>query len=161
MQRMYIENNTAKITRREGDFRLDVQLENGTIFEEVEARCLFPTHEPHQYVALLNQEGKEIAIIRDVNALSSESAKAVREFLEEYYLIPHITKVIHFEGKPGGFYITAQTDRGVCRFKIHNRQQSIKALSDYRVLFRDTNDNRYEITDYRTLDRKSLNCLLL
>lgn len=160
MQRIYIEKD-AKITCREGDFRLDVQLDNGSCFENVEARCLFPTEQPNQYITLLDEEGQEVAIVRDLDALSSESALAVRQALKERYLIPRITKIIHFEGKPGGFYITAQTDRGVCRFKIHNRQHHVKPLSDYRVLIRDSNDNRYEITDYRTLDRKSLNSLLL
>ena len=160
MPRVYIENN-AKITLREGDFRLDVQLDVGTSFENVEARCLFPTNAPNQYVTLLDTDGQEIAIIRDINALSAESAQAVSQAIKERYLVPRITKVIHFRGKPGGFYITAETDRGICQFKLNNRHHDIKRMFDYRVLIRDSNDNRYEIPDYRTLDRKSLNNLLL
>lgn len=161
MQRVYIENDTVKITRRQDDYLLNVEWEDGTCVQEVQARCLFPIKEPNNYIALLDTEGKELAIIRDLSVLSAESANAVKTVLEEYYLIPRITKIIRFEGKPGNFYITAETDRGVFRFKITSRQQSIKALPNYRALIRDSNDNRYEIVDYRTLDRKSLNYLLL
>ena len=161
MQRIYIEHDNARITRRPGDFRLDIQLYGGDRFENVEARRLFPTTGPNKYITLLDTEGHELAVIRDLDTLMPDSAAAVREALEEYYLIPRISAIRRVEDKPGGYYITADTDRGLCHFKVQSRQQDIKPLFDYRVLIRDSNDNRYEIPDYRTLDRKSLDGLQL
>ena len=161
MQRIYIEFDNARITRRGDDFRLDVELYSGERFENVEARRLFPTTGPTKYITLLDENGKETAVIRDLDTLIPESAAAVRESLEEYYLIPRIRTITKVESKPSGCYITAETDRGTCFFKVQSRQQDIKVLFDYRVLIRDSNDNRYEIPDYRVLDRKSRDGLQL
>jgi hypothetical protein len=161
MERIYIEYDNARITRRGDDFRLDVELYSGERFESVEARRLFPTTGPNKYITLLDENGKETAVIRDLDTLMPESAAAVRESLEEYYLIPRIRTITKVESKPGGCYIHAETDRGPCFFKVQSRQQDIKVLFDFRVLIRDSNDNRYEIPDYRVLDRKSRDGLQL
>ncbi len=161
MERIYIEHDNARITRRDGDFRLDVELYSGERFENVEARRLFPTTGPDKYITLLNEDGKEMAVIRDIATLMPDSAAAVRESLTEYYLIPRIRSITNVENKRGGYYVSAETDRGPCFFKVQSRQQDIKPLFDYRVLIRDSNDNRYEIPDYRTLDHKSRDGLQL
>lgn len=161
MERLYIEHDNARITRCDGDFRLNVELYTGEVFENVEARRLFPTTGPDKYITLLNEDGKEVAVIRDLETLTPDSAAAVREVLKEYYLIPRICTITKVESKPGGNYIHAETDRGACFFKIQSRQQDIKVLFDYRVLIRDSNDNRYEIPDFRALDRKSRDALQL
>ncbi len=161
MDRIYIEHDNARITRREGDFRLDVELFSGEVLHGVEARRLFPTTGPHRYITLLDENGHEVAVIRDSTTLMPDSAAALREALEEYYLIPRILSIAKVEHKSGSYYITANTDRGACHFKVNSRQQDIKVLFDNRVLIRDSNDNRYEIPDYRTLDRKSLDGLQL
>ena len=45
------------------------------------------------------------------------------------------------------------------QLRIRNRNADIKQLYDGRILVRDSNDNRYEIIDYRKLDRDSLRLL--
>ncbi len=161
MERLYIEHDNARITKREGDFRLDIELYSGQRFEKAEARRLFPTTGPNKYITLLDEDGHELAVIRDLDNLMPDSARAVREVLEEYYLIPRILSITKVDNKPSGCYVQAKTDHGDCAFKIQNRQHDIKCLFDCRVLIRDSNDNRYEIPDYRTLDRKSLDGLQL
>lgn len=161
MERIYIENDNACITKREGDFHLDVELYTGEIFENVEARRLFPNTGADRYITLLNEDGHEVAVIRDINTLMPDSAAAVREALEEYYLIPRIQSISKVEAKPSGTEIHAVTDRGACCFKLQSRAHDIKVLFDNRVLIRDSSDNRYEVPDYTLLDRKSRNGLLL
>ncbi len=161
MERLYIEHDNARITRCDGDFRVNVELQTGELFETLEARRLFPTSDPDKYITLLNEEGKEVAVIRDLATLTPDSAAAVREVLKEYYLIPRIRTITKTERRSGSNYIHAETDRGPCFFKIQSRQQDIKVLFDRRVLIRDSNDNRYEIPDFRALDRKSRDAIQL
>ena len=161
MERIYIEANNAQLIRRDDDYHLDVHFSSGETVENVEARQLFPITSPDTYITLLNENGDEIAVIRDLATLSEESRTAVREAFDEYYLIPHILRITKSEFRRGNFSVTAVTDRGNCSFKVQNRQQDIKVLPNYRVLIRDANDNRYEIPDYRLLDRKSRNSLQL
>ena len=161
MERIYIENDNARFTKRDGDFHLDVELYSGERFENVEARRLFPTTGSDRYITLLDENGHELAVILDVATLMPESAAAVREALEEYYLIPRIRSIEKVEIKPSGIELVAVTDRGTCSFKLQSRAHDIKVLFDNRVLIRDTSDNRYEVPDYTLLDRKSRDALLL
>ena len=55
---------------------------------------------------------------------------------------------------------TAETDKGICTFEIRNHITAVKPLYDGRVLIKDANDNRYEIPDVKTLDKKSLKMIL-
>jgi len=48
-----------------------------------------------------------------------------------------------------------ETDRGEFSFDVKSRNNDIKHLYDGRVLIRDSSDNRYEIRDFRKLDKKS------
>ena len=57
--------------------------------------------------------------------------------------------------KFGSLTWKVETDRGTVAFRIRNRHSDIKCLDGKRVLIRDTNDNRYEIPDYTTLDMHS------
>ena len=161
MERIYIENDNARITRQASDHRLTVELYSGEVWENMEARRLFPITGTDRYISLLDDTGTERAIIRDLSTLMPESRAAVQEALAEYYLIPKILSVREIGEKFGTIRIRASTDRGDCSFEINNRSQGIKMLYDGRILLRDTNDNRYEVENIRMLDRKSLDILLL
>jgi len=154
MERIYIEYDNARITRGEG-ILLNVELYDGRKFENLEARRLFPITGLDKYITLLDEEGVEKAIIRDVNTLMEESKKNVLDALREYYLIPKITKIYEAYEKYGLLKMRVETDRGEFSFDVKSRNNDIKHLYDGRVLIRDSSDNRYEIRDFRKLDKKS------
>ena len=112
-----------------------------------------------KYISLIDESGKEIAIIRDVESLIPESANAVRECLDAYYVVPKILKLLGRVEKYGNISWTVQTDRGEHTFEILNTSSDIKTLYDGRILVRDSNDNRYEISDVTKLDKESLSFL--
>lgn len=97
-----------------------------------------------------------MAIIRNIDTLMPESKKIIEACLREYYMIPKIKRLIDSTEKYGILKWTVETDRGMCSFEIRNRHSDIKMLYDGRVLVRDSNDNRYEITDCKTLDKHSM-----
>ena len=70
-------------------------------------------------------------------------------------MIPKITEIIDRKEKNGLLKYTVMTNYGARSFDIRNRHSDIKNLYDGRVLFRDSDDNRYEIPDITKLDRKS------
>ncbi|MBR5785179.1 MAG: DUF1854 domain-containing protein, partial [Clostridia bacterium] len=67
-----------------------------------------------------------------------------------------ITQIIEITDRFGLLKWTVDTDRGKLSFEIRNRHSDIKLLYDGRVLVRDTSDNRYEIPNYKQLDKHSL-----
>lgn len=161
MNRIYVEYDNARITSREGTHLLDLEMYSGKKYERVEARRLFPVTGSDKYITLLDETGAEVAVIRDLNNLMEESRQAVQASLDQYYCIPKITAIREIGEKFGVIRVTAETDRGVCRFEISDRSHNLHVLHDGRALIRDTNDNRYEIPDIRDLDRRSLDVLLL
>ena len=151
---LFIDGPEARITRT-GETSVTLELYEGQTFFELEPRRLFPMSGLTKYITLLDEELKEKAIIRDLERLDESSRRAVEECLEQYYMIPKIIEMIDITEKFGVITWTCRTDRGVRSFRIRSRTNDIKVLYDGRVLIRDSNDNRYEIDDYRTMDKKS------
>lgn len=155
MARLYIDGDEVRFTRRDM-CSVDVEFYDGRRFENLEPRRLFPVSGLTRYITLLDEDGKEQAIIRNIETLMPESRKIVEACLREYYMIPKIERLLDSTEKYGVLKWTVETDRGMRSFEIRNRHSDIKMLYDGRVLVRDSNDNRYEITDCRTLDKHSL-----
>lgn len=151
----YVEGPDIRLTPNDVIF-VDVEFYTGEKFTGVELRRMFPITGLTKYIALVDSEGEQIAIIRDLNDLMEESRVVAEKVLEEYYMIPRITKFLKMSQKFKIWMWTAETDKGVCTFEIRNHITAVKPLYDGRVLIKDANDNRYEIPDVKQLDKKSL-----
>ena len=157
MERIYIDGDMAKFTRKDITF-VDVQLHDGTTFQNVEPRCLFPSSNGRKFITLLDENGAEQAVIRDLDNLPAEQKKIIEECLAEYYLIPRITKILNTTEKFGLITLDTETDRGPARIEIRNLLYGFKQVGN-RLLLRDSNDNRYEVPDLSKLDSKSRHLL--
>lgn len=155
----YIEGSEVKFTENDKIF-VDVEFYTGENFTELELHRMFPITGLTKYIALLDKEGNEIAVIRNIEDLMPESKKVVESCLREYYMIPRITRFIKMSEKFKIWMWTAETDKGICTFEIRNHITAIKPLYDGRVLIKDANDNRYEIPNVNDLDKKSLSMIL-
>ena len=154
MARLYIDNDMARFVRK--DIALvDMELYDGRYFENLEPRRLFPVTGLEKYITLLDSAGVEQAIIRDLNTLPPKERKIIEECLNEYYLVPKISKIIDCSEKYGVLNIQAETDRGEVLIEIRNVLSGLKLMYGTRVLLRDHNDNRYEIPDLQQLDKNS------
>ena len=106
------------------------------------------------FITLLSDSG-EVAVIREISDLNKESAKVIKESLDDYYLVPTITKIVSTSDKYGTLRWTVETDRGIRSFDIRNRNHDIKVSKSGKVRVRDADDNRYVIEDYKKLDAHS------
>ena len=154
MPRLYIDNDMARFTRKDICL-VDVELYDGRTFENLEPRRLFPTTGLEKYITLLDRAGVELAIIRYLNTLPPQERKTIEACLNEYYLVPKITKIYDCREKYGVLNIQVETDRGETLIEIRNVISGIKLMYGTRVLLRDHNDNRYEVPDLRQLDKAS------
>lgn len=154
MERIYIDGDSARFTRRDITL-VDMELSDGRAFEKLEPRRLFPVSERNRYIALLDENGIEQAIIRDVRTLPADQQALINACLTEYYLIPKITKIVDFRERYDGITLYTETDRGSAQIEIRNLDRGLKMDRGARVLVRDINDNRYEIPDVTKLDKHS------
>jgi hypothetical protein len=155
----YIEGPEVRLTENDKIF-VDAEFYSGEKFYELELHRMFPITGLTKYIALMDSEGNEIAVIRDINDLMPESREVVENCLREYYMIPRITKFIKMSERFKIWMWTAETDKGICTFEIRNHLTAIKPLYDGRVLIKDANDNRYEIPDVNLLDKHSKKLIL-
>ena len=151
--RIFVGNND-KITRYENNL-VTLTLENGEIFEKLEPRRLFPISRVDQYIILIDEDGKEAAIIRNFQSIDKESAKIVQESIDDYYLVPNILCIYSVVEKSGTLVWETETNRGSKRIEIRDRNHDIKVYKDGRLRIRDADDNRYIIEDYQKLDKHS------
>lgn len=154
MERIYIDRDFARFTRKDITI-VDVELYDGRRFENLEPRRLFPLTGLEKYITLLDQEGHEVAVIRDLRTLPDREREIIEGCLKEYYLIPRITRILECKESFGMLKLSVETDRGSAIIEIRNILHGLKLLYSSRVLVRDCNDNRYEIPDLNQLDRKS------
>ena len=157
-ERIYVSNND-KLTIYENNL-VTLRLKNGAIFEELEPRRLFPVSNLDEYITLLNKDGVEVAIIRKATDLDRDSFDVLSYSLNDYYLVPHILRILSVTEKYGTLHWSVETDRGFKEFDIRNRNHDVKVFKDGRVRVRDSDDNRYVIEDYRKLDKHSRNQLI-
>jgi hypothetical protein len=158
MERIYIDNDMARFTRRDLTL-VDMDLFDGRHFEKLEPRRLFPITGIKKYITLLDEEGVEVAIIRDLMTLPAEDRRIIEECLDEYYHIPKIIKVKSCEERFGVTKFYCVSNRGDCTIEVNNIIHQVKLTHGIRVLFRDNEDNRYEVPDIRKLDSKSRSIL--
>jgi len=162
MERIYIEYDVARFTRKDITL-VDVELFDGTKFQNLEPRRLFPLSGLDKYITLLDEEGIEKAVIRDITTLPPQEREIIESCLAEYYLIPKVTQIHGYKEKYGILTLDTETDRGPAQIEIRNLLYGLKLLYGKRVLIRDSSDNRYEIPDIDALDKRSrqnLDCFL-
>ena len=152
-ERIYVTKDD-KITVNENNL-VNLTLQNGDVFEKLEPRRLFPVSRIDEYITLLDEEGKEMAVIRKLTDIDAESREVIEYSLNDYYLVPHITRIVSITEKNGKIHWIVETDRGYKEFDVRNRNHDVRVYSDGRVRVRDSDDNRYIISDYRALDAHS------
>ena len=154
MDRLYITRETGTISRTDLT-QVTLTMADGTTYEELEPRRLFPTTRPNAYITLLDKDEKEIALIRDLGELDDASREALEACFVEYYRMPQITRVVETRAQFGSLAWTVYTDRGgPITFRFRYRSD-ITTLGGGRVIVRDSNDNRYEIKNVNELDANS------
>ena len=154
MDRYFVDPKRDKITR-EDLYLVRLEKADGEILESLEPKRLFPFTRPSEYITLIGGDRKEAAVIRSIDELDEESKRAVLECFKEIYLIPKVIRVRSCTGKFGALNFDVETDRGDIIFSIRNPHSDIKVFSDGRLVFRDRDDNRYEIPDISKLDKSS------
>ena len=157
-ERIYVTKND-KITVNENNL-VNLDTASGEHFEKLEPRRLFPVSRADTYITLLDGDGVEVAIIKALTDLEQDSLEVIKYSLDDYYLVPHIQKIFSVSEKNGKIHWIVETERGMKEFDIRNRNHDIRVYPDGRVRVRDSDDNRYIISDYNTLDKHSKHQLI-
>lgn len=118
----------------------------------------FPNSSPHGHVGLLDEDGREIGMIRSLEKLDTASRDLLDEALRVAYYVPLILEILSVESQGGGYGWQVSMESGEQSF----RTQGAHALDTSRfpkIVVTDENGRRYHIEDYSTLDAYSKEAL--
>ena len=115
----------------------------------------FPYDFPWSYISILDNDSKEIGIIRDLTDLPEETAELVKYEINRKYFAPKVTKISAIKERYGFSYWKVTTDAGEMEFTLQDTYRSLLKVSSTRMFIIDIDSNRYEIPDIEQLDRKS------
>ncbi len=103
---------------------------------------------------------EEIGILRDLGALPLAARQLVEEDLQRRYFRPVILRVTKLAEAAGNFRWQVETDRGPFEFVTQHPRQSCLPVGDSHYIVTDIDNNRYEITEAASLDRRTRTYLL-
>ena len=153
MERIYIDGDMARFTRKDLTL-VDMELQDGRTFENLEPKRLFPVSDRGRFITLLDENGAEQAVIRDMSTLPADQQRVIEDCLEEYYRVPQIQRIWAYEERFDGLTLHTETDKGPADIEIRVLITGFR-MDGVRALLRDINDNRYEIPDVTALDNLS------
>jgi hypothetical protein len=143
-----------KITRDgRGDLAACLEGQDQPVPNVKVARC-FPWSLDQGYVSVRDKDGKELALLKDLEGIDPDSRRLIEQELREKVFVPKIRRIKRYSAEFDVIYITADTDRGEVTFQIRD-SEDVRALTDRRALFRDVDGNVYEVEDLFALDRTS------
>ena len=117
-------------------------------------RC-FPFETPDEYISVLNKDGREYAMIRNLSEMPAEAQEIIRAELDRKYLCPTVTRIKSLKEKLGYSFWEVETDKGDMNFSMHDTYRNIARVGDGMLIISDVDGNRYRIDDVAALDRKS------
>lgn len=135
------------------DGRLAAEVD-GVRYHPVKLRLCFPLSRRDTFIMVLDPHGSELGIIKHLRSLDRRSARVVAEEIERTYFIPRIKRIYSIRSRYGTTSWDVETDRGRKQFEVIDREH-IRRLSNYRMLIKDCDGNRYLIRDWRRLDPRS------
>lgn len=115
----------------------------------------FPFDHPDGIISVLQEDGFEIGIIRNISDFDEKTAALLRDALDKTYFIPEITRIYSTKDRFGFVYFKCATDKGDIDFVLRNPFGSIIRLGEHNLYLLDVDGNRYHIPDVSRLDRKS------
>jgi hypothetical protein len=123
-------------------------------FEDVRPVCAFPLSAPDEHVSLMDSEGREIGVVRDVGQLDPESRRVLQEEREMVYLTTRVQAIRSATSRFGVGTWELETDRGPRTIHVRLRGD-VRWLPGGRVVLTDLHGVKYEIPDVNALDERS------
>jgi len=140
--------------RREGE-RLQIRQGGEREWREVTLVRLFPLTEPDRWLAVLDAEGNEVGILRDLAKLSKDDRGAARDELDRRYLVPRIQRILACRARFDLLEWTVETDRGETKFLTRHLREQVKEVAPERLSLIDVEGNRYDVPSLDALDPES------
>ncbi len=114
----------------------------------------FPLAAPHEALAIVSAEGRELAWVPRIDALSPAARALVEEALAPRELTPEILRLVRVSSVVTPSTWEVETDRGATRFVL-KAEEDIRRLPGGALLIASAQGMHFRIADRGALDRGS------
>jgi hypothetical protein len=122
--------------------------------QPVEIVWLRPLTGRGKEVSILGEK-EEVTLLSSLDELDVDSRALAEEYLQKFYLMPEVRRIVKTEAAFGTRYWKVETDKGPARFAMKNPFISIRRIGDDEVILRDVIDNTFHIPNFEGLDERS------
>lgn len=159
----YLTDEEIEVKRTEGGF-ISLRLSENEFYPRISVYRIFPLSKPNEFISLreigTNRDlGKEIGIIRDLQNISKEKVEILHDEIDRRYFTPQIKHVFSLKDEFGYVYMDIESSAGIKKITVQNGSSNFIKITEERIIIIDIDGNRYEITDYPSLDSKSIRLL--
>ncbi|MBQ7014935.1 MAG: DUF1854 domain-containing protein [Clostridia bacterium] len=151
-----LDASKCAFTPTEGGY-ISLKYEDKT-FDRIKLCRALPYKTPDEYICIIDRDGKEVGILRDIKHLSKADEENVRVELTKIYYCPSITKIMSVKDRMGYQYFEVQTNGGKREFALRDASRNIRYVTSEKrgaIEIRDIDGNRYLIEDFDKIDVQS------
>jgi hypothetical protein len=120
----------------------------------VSAKACFPWSDPERYISIRDEDGNEVALLRDLSELNADSREAVRHSLAEASFVMEIVGVESIEDEFEVRHWKVTTDAGARSFQT-KLDEWPREMPDGAILIHDIAGDLYKVADISALDPAS------
>jgi hypothetical protein len=126
----------------------------GEVFAGVAPVRAFPVQDPHDGIAIVNTDGKEVAWIDRLDDLPAPQRALVREELGAREFMPEISRIVAVSSYATPSTWTVATDRGDAELVLRG-EEDIRRIGSESLLISDTHGIHFLIRYTEELDKHS------
>lgn len=138
--------------------KLTLTRAGGERFHAVSPVRAFPVQDPHDGIAIVDADGKEVAWIARLDDLPAPQAALVREELGAREFMPEISRIVAVSSYATPSTWTVATDRGEAELVLRG-EEDIRRIGSDSLLISDTHGIHFLIRDTNKLDKHSAKIL--
>lgn len=138
--------------------RLTLTTADGVRHVGVQPVRAFPIGDPAHWIALVDAEGHELALVEDPASLPAELRQRLLREVERAEFVPRIERIVAASTQNDPAVWEVETDRGRVEITIQN-ETDVRRIGPDEALVVDRHGIRFLIPDRRQLDRYSRSVL--
>lgn len=150
-----MDNSMKNFTLSKNAFgQLCFKSEAGQFYEQVLPVKAFPISLPEQCIAIVDRDGHELVWLDDLNQVSAENKRMIKEELADREFMPVLTKIAEVSSFATPSTWTVETSRGATQFVLKG-EEDIRRISKDTYLVSDNHGVQYLIENIQLLDKHS------
>jgi hypothetical protein len=150
-----MDNSMKNFTLSKNTFgQLCFKSETGQLYEQVLPVKAFPISLPEQCIAIVDRDGHELVWLDDLNQISADNQRMIKEELANREFMPVLTKITAVSSFATPSTWDVETSRGTTQFVLKG-EEDIRRISKDTYLISDNRSVQYLIENIQLLDKHS------